>query len=69
VAFTGSDVAGQKIYESVDKKIMLVILELRGKTPNKVFENVDFESAVMVAILGIFAATGQTFIARSRLLV
>ena len=69
IAFTGSDVAGQKIYESAAKKIMPVTLELGGKSPNIVFEDADFEAAVMGAISGIFAATGQTCIAGSRLLV
>ncbi|MEM7195488.1 MAG: aldehyde dehydrogenase [Pseudomonadota bacterium] len=69
VAFTGSDMAGQKIYESAAKKIMPVTLELGGKSPNIVFEDADFEAAVMGAISGIFAATGQTCIAGSRLLV
>ncbi len=69
VAFTGSDVAGQRIYESAAKKIMPVTLELGGKSPNIVFEDADFEAAVMGAISGIFAATGQTCIAGSRLLV
>ncbi len=69
VAFTGSDLAGQKIYESAAKKIMPVTLELGGKSPNIVFEDADFEAAVMGAISGIFAATGQTCIAGSRLLV
>lgn len=69
VAFTGSDLAGQKIYEAAAKKIMPVSLELGGKSPNIVFEDADFEAAVMGAISGIFAATGQTCIAGSRLLV
>ena len=69
VAFTGSDLAGQKIYESAARKIMPVTLELGGKSPNIVFEDADFEAAVMGAISGIFAATGQTCIAGSRLLV
>ncbi|MEE2773566.1 MAG: aldehyde dehydrogenase [Pseudomonadota bacterium] len=69
VAFTGSDTGGQKIYESAAKKIMPVTLELGGKSPNIVFEDADFEAAVMGAISGIFAATGQTCIAGSRLLV
>lgn len=69
VAFTGSDIAGQKIYQSAASKIMPVTLELGGKSPNIVFEDADFESAVMGAISGIFAATGQTCIAGSRLLV
>ena len=69
VAFTGSDFAGQKIYESAARKIMPVTLELGGKSPNIVFEDADFEAAIMGAISGIFAATGQTCIAGSRLLV
>ena len=69
VAFTGSDFAGQKIYETAAKKIMPVTLELGGKSPNIVFEDADFEAAVMGAISGIFAATGQTCIAGSRLLI
>jgi acyl-CoA reductase-like NAD-dependent aldehyde dehydrogenase len=69
IAFTGSDFAGQKIYESAARKIMPVTLELGAKSPNIVFEDADFEAAVMGAISGIFAATGQTYIARSRLLV
>ena len=69
VAFTGSDEAGQKIYEAAARKIMPVTLELGGKSPNIVFQDADFEAAVMGTISGIFAATGQTCIAGSRLLV
>ncbi|HMB78309.1 MAG TPA: aldehyde dehydrogenase, partial [Kiloniellaceae bacterium] len=69
VAFTGSDVSGQKIYESAAKTIKPVSLELGGKSPNIVFEDADLEAAVMGAVSGIFAATGQTCIAGSRLLL
>lgn len=69
IAFTGSDVSGQKIYEQGAKKLIPVTLELGGKSPNIVFEDADQEAAVMGAISGIFAATGQTCIAGSRLLV
>jgi len=68
-AFTGSDAAGQKVYESAAKKIMPVTLELGGKSPNIVFEDADLDAAVNGVISGIFAATGQTCIAGSRLLV
>ena len=44
-------------------------MELGGKSPNIVFEDADLEQAVFGAISGIFAATGQTCIAGSRLLV
>ena len=69
IAFTGSDISGQKIYESAARKIMPVTLELGGKSPNIVFNDADVDAAVMGVISGIFAATGQTCIAGSRLLV
>ena len=69
VAFTGSDATGQKIYEKGASKLIPVTLELGGKSPNIVFADANQEAAVMGAISGIFAATGQTCIAGSRLLV
>ncbi len=69
IAFTGSDLSGQKIYEGAAKDLKRVSLELGGKSPNIVFDDADFEAAVMGAISGIFAATGQTCIAGSRLLL
>lgn len=69
IAFTGSDVGGQKVYETVAKQLKHVSLELGGKSPNIVFDDADLEAAVMGAISGIFAATGQTCIAGSRLLL
>lgn len=69
IAFTGSDASGQKIYEQGAKKLIPVTLELGGKSPNIVFSDADQDAAVMGAISGIFAATGQTCIAGSRLLV
>jgi aldehyde dehydrogenase (NAD+) len=62
-------VSGQKIYESAAKSIKHVSLELGGKSPNIVFADADLDAAVMGAISGIFAATGQTCIAGSRLLL
>lgn len=69
ISFTGSDLSGQKIYESAAKTFKHVSLELGGKSPNIVFEDADLDAAVMGAISGIFAATGQTCIAGSRLLL
>ena len=69
VAFTGSDIAGQNIYESAARTIKPVSLELGGKSPNIVFADADLDAAVMGVVSGIFAATGQTCIAGSRLLV
>ena len=69
ISFTGSDVTGQRINEIAARSFKHVSLELGGKSPNIVFEDADMEAAVMGAISGIFAATGQTCIAGSRLLL
>jgi len=69
IAFTGSDISGQKIYETAARNIKPVSLELGGKSPNIVFSDADLEAAVMGVVSGIFAATGQTCIAGSRLLI
>lgn len=69
IAFTGSDVAGRRINEAAARDLKHVSLELGGKSPNIVFADADQEAAVMGAISGIFAATGQTCIAGSRLLL
>jgi aldehyde dehydrogenase (NAD+) len=44
-------------------------LELGGKSPNIVFADSDIDNAVNGVIAGIFAATGQTCLAGSRVLV
>ena len=69
IAFTGSDATGQKIYETAAKGLKKVSMELGGKSPNIVFDDAEIDNAVKGAISGIFAATGQTCIAGSRLLV
>ncbi len=69
VAFTGSDKTGQLIYETAARGLKRVSLELGGKSPNIVFDDADIDNAVKGVISGIFAATGQTCIAGSRLLV
>jgi aldehyde dehydrogenase (NAD+) len=69
VAFTGSETGGQRVYEAAARGLKRVTLELGGKSPNIVFDDADMDNAVKGVISGIFAATGQTCIAGSRLLV
>jgi len=69
VAFTGSDATGQRVYESAARGMKHVSMELGGKSPNIVFADADLDNAMKGVISGIFAATGQTCIAGSRLLV
>ena len=69
VAFTGSEAGGQRINEAAAREFKHVALEMGGKSPNIVFDDADFDAAVVGAIAGIFAASGQTCIAGSRLLL
>jgi len=69
IAFTGSDRTGAHIYAAAAKTMKRVTMELGGKSPNIVFEDADLDDAVNGAISGIFAATGQTCLAGSRLLL
>ncbi len=69
VTFTGSDTTGARIYAQAAKTLKRVSLELGGKSPNIVFADCDLDAAISGVISGIFAATGQTCIAGSRVLV
>ena len=69
ITFTGSDTTGARIYAQAAKTMKRVTLELGGKSPHIVFEDADLDQAAVGVISGIFAATGQTCIAGSRLLV
>ncbi|TXL72947.1 aldehyde dehydrogenase [Vineibacter terrae] len=69
VSFTGSPNAGREIAATAGRNLTPVTLELGGKSPNIVFADADMDKAVVGALAGIFAATGQTCIAGSRLLV
>jgi aldehyde dehydrogenase (NAD+) len=69
IAFTGSDATGRVINEAAARGFKKVGLELGGKSPNIVFDDANLDDAVNGAVSGIFAATGQTCIAGSRLLL
>ena len=69
VSFTGGDATGAGVYASAAKDLKHVTLELGGKSPNIVFADADLDNAVKGVVSGIFAASGQTCIAGSRLLV
>jgi aldehyde dehydrogenase (NAD+) len=69
VAFTGGDAGGRAVYESAARGLKRVSLELGGKSPNIVFADADLDAAVKGVVSGIFAASGQTCMAGSRLLV
>jgi aldehyde dehydrogenase (NAD+) len=69
VAFTGGTVTGARVNELAARTFKKASLELGGKSPNIVFDDCILDDAVSGAISGIFAATGQTCIAGSRLLL
>jgi aldehyde dehydrogenase (NAD+) len=69
LAFTGSTRTGVEIVKAAADNLTRVSLELGGKSPNIVFEDADLDAARNGVMAGIFAATGQTCIAGSRLLV
>lgn len=69
ITFTGGDVAGKAVYRQAAAALTDVALELGGKSPNIVFSDAHIDNAVNGAIGGIFAASGQTCVAGSRLLL
>ncbi len=69
IAFTGSDAVGSAILKSAADSFTRVSLELGGKSPQIVFDDTELELAADGVVAGIFAATGQTCMAGSRLLV
>jgi aldehyde dehydrogenase (NAD+) len=69
VAFTGGEAGGVSVYKAAAAGLKHVTLELGGKSPNIIFADASIEDAVNGGVSGIFAASGQTCIAGSRLLV
>ena len=70
VAFTGSTEVGKLIMEAAAKSnLKPVTLELGGKSPNIIFEDVDLDEAVEGAHLGLFSNQGQSCCAGSRVFV
>ena len=69
ISFTGGGEGGRAVYKLAAEHFHGVALELGGKSPNIVFPDADLENAANGVLAGIFAATGQTCIAGSRLLV
>ncbi len=67
IAFTGGEAAGARVNTDAAPGFKRVTLELGGKSANIVFEDANLDQAVNGAISGIFAASGQTCIASSRL--
>lgn len=65
---TGAATARHVVRSSAENFAKLS-LELGGKSPNIIFADADLDSAVNGAVAGIYAASGQSCVAGSRLLV
>jgi aldehyde dehydrogenase (NAD+) len=69
IAFTGGPETARHIVRNSADNLASTSLELGGKSPFIVFEDADIESAINAQVSGIFAATGQSCVAGSRLIV
>ncbi|KAJ8580022.1 putative 1-pyrroline-5-carboxylate dehydrogenase [Rhizopogon salebrosus TDB-379] len=70
VAFTGSTLVGRKIMEAAAKSnLKKVTLELGGKSPSIIFDDVDLEQTVKWVAHGIFMNHGQACTAGSRIFI
>jgi aldehyde dehydrogenase (NAD+) len=69
VSFTGSNEVGTLVQQAAAKNAVKCVLELGGKSPQIVFDDVDVERAVPIIVKAIVQNAGQTCTAGSRLLV
>ncbi|MEQ4617085.1 MAG: aldehyde dehydrogenase family protein [Corticimicrobacter sp.] len=69
VSFTGSNEVGSLIQQACSQTPVKCVLELGGKSPQIVFDDVDIERAAPIIVKAIVQNAGQTCTAGSRLLV
>jgi betaine-aldehyde dehydrogenase len=69
IAFTGGTKTGQAIMRSAAGSMKNISLELGGKSPLIIFEDVDVETAVDMALYAMYFNQGQVCVAGSRALV
>jgi (Z)-2-((N-methylformamido)methylene)-5-hydroxybutyrolactone dehydrogenase len=69
IAFTGSTQVGKLIAKAAADNLTRVTLELGGKSAQVIFADADLDAAANGVIAGVFAATGQTCMAGSRVVV
>ncbi|MGH2679066.1 MAG: aldehyde dehydrogenase [Actinomycetota bacterium] len=69
ITFTGGTAAGRAVSRAAAERFAKVTVELGGKTPVLVFDDVDIETAARGVAFGAFVAAGQTCICGSRVLV
>ena len=68
IAFTGGPETARHVVRNSAENLAYLTLELGGKSPVVVFPDADLDSTVNAIISGIFAASGQSCVAGSRLI-
>ncbi|WP_221796335.1 aldehyde dehydrogenase [Oceanobacter mangrovi] len=69
IAFTGGAATARHVVRASADNFAHLSLELGGKSPQIVFPDADIDSAVNGIVAGVFAASGQSCVAGSRLLI
>lgn len=69
ISFTGSTAVGKTIARDGAETLKRITLELGGKSPNILLDDVDFSKAIPAAIAAAFVNNGQACIAGTRLLI
>ena len=69
ISLTGGTEAGRSIMAAAAGNVKRVALELGGKSPNIIFADADFETAVDNALTGAFVHSGQVCSAGCRVIV
>jgi aldehyde dehydrogenase (NAD+) len=68
ISFTGSTAVGKAILEAGAQTLKRVTLELGGKSPTILLDDVDLDTAIPLAVQAAFMNSGQACIAGTRLL-
>ncbi|HIH77475.1 MAG TPA: aldehyde dehydrogenase, partial [Halobacteria archaeon] len=69
IAFTGETTTGKEIVQNATGNLKKVTLELGGKSPNIIFDDLPIEEAAEMAVLGISLGNGEICFAGTRALV
>jgi acyl-CoA reductase-like NAD-dependent aldehyde dehydrogenase len=69
ISFTGSTATGRKVIEGAAKNLTYATMELGGKNALLVLDDAELESAVDIAIEGMFYNQGEACTSTSRILI
>jgi len=69
IDLTGGTATGRRVAAAAGERLIACTLELGGKSPVIIFDDVDVEEAVAGSLFAAFVASGQTCVSGSRFLV